>query len=480
MFFQRDVWNELLYWKDNYELTLEVHGARQVGKTYILKKFCSEEFQNFIYVNLAEESGKHFLHCIENLSLQYCSREVSDFNMFNLMKLYEPTFMDSTSTVVLIDEIQESSRVFNQIRDFTKNLKTRFIVTGSYLGKVLDKEFFLPAGDTVSLTMYSMSFPEFLGVFGLRELYEQSFQERATSQKIKLFFELYTHIGGYPAVVKEFIRTRDVKACYHKLADLLDVFVSESLRYFDAIEDVDVFKSVIERIGILGLAEKKGKNLIEELNKIVLKPGDSRIRKDSIEKVIAWLHNSEIIGYAGKIIDGDFMTSIPRARYYFQDLGLAYTLAVKSRFDLQAIHGYLAETYVYQTLRNRYYRKSVRYDLAQQGLLGTNPMFSTYSKVDGELDFILVGSLNSSKIGIEVKWSSGKATTASAMLKNSVIDKLFLLMGDSTFKDEEKVSFVPLYFADLVEYTIVEFEETDFSHLLDDILLPFDENDIQY
>lgn len=57
---------------------------------------------------------------------------------------YEPDFCDSKDTVVIIDEIQESAEIYNRIREFTRSLESDFIVTGSYLGRILNKEFRFP------------------------------------------------------------------------------------------------------------------------------------------------------------------------------------------------------------------------------------------------------------------------------------------------------------------------------------------------
>lgn len=476
MYFKRDIWKELLYWKKHSNVTLEVRGARQVGKTFILKKFCQENFKQFLYVNMAEKSGRDFLSIKTRVdkAIGVTYQTNARDSIKQVIMQYCPDFIDSSDTVILFDEIQESSEVFNLIRTFTREFATRFIVTGSYLGKLLDKSFFLPAGDLVSVNMYSMSFPEFLGAFNLREEYEQSYKQKKTSETWKQFFELYTQIGGYPSVTEVFLETRDYYSCFSKLRQIIDIFVSESTRYFDSIEDLDVFTLLMPRINILSMSEKKGKNLIEDLNKIVTRPGDSRIRKDSIDKTINWLHNSAILGYAEKIIDANPFHSVERARYYFQDLGLSYVSVLDSKFNMQTIHGHLAETYVYHTLRNKCYSKVVREDDYHLYSLGTNPMFSTYSKMDEELDFVLFGSFDGIKNGIEVKWKNGKAATGSAMLKDSIIDNLYFFMGDCEFKEQGNVKTIPLYFADLVDYPLIKEEITSSFDFVFKVLNAFD------
>jgi len=233
--------------------------------------------------------------------------------------------------------------------------------------------------------------------------------------------------------------------------------------------DYDVFELVLSKISKLAITEKKGKNLVGDLNRIVVKPGDSRIKKESIDNAVGWLHRSSIIGYAEKFIDGSANNSVPRARYYLQDLGLSYLLGIRLQFSIQELHGYLAETYVYHTLRNRYYRASVRPDDNCLYSVGPYPAFSTYPKIDGELDFVLFGGLNGFKNGIGVKWGTGSAVTGSSMLNDSLIDNLYLLMGDCGFSDNGRVKCVPLYFADLIEYPLLKEKPPSFKGLLQEM-----------
>lgn len=468
MDFKRDVWKELLYWKNNMaSTTLEVRGARQVGKTYILKKFCVHEFSTFIYINMAEESGRIFLQCAD----QVFQQKNTAFDLSKLMKSYADSYTDSADTVVLIDEIQESSRVYNMVRSFTRQLAARFIITGSYLGKILDKEFFLPAGDLSPVTMYPLSFPEFLDIFHLREEHQKLYDRQEVSDELKKYFQIYTMIGGYPSVIIRFVETKDVSACFREVDRIMDTFIAESARYFDSVVDEDVFRTVIMSICQLSMTEKKGKNLIEDLHKIVSRPGNSRISKSAIDHAIGWLHRSSIIGYAQKLIDGQVLKSVLRARCYFHDLGVSFRLGMRSGFSMQELHGYIAETYVYQTLRNRYYRACIYTDVERSFVIGESPAFSIYQKNSGELDFVLFGSLGGYKNGIEVKWSTDSAVTGSEMLKDGLIDHLYLLMGDCRFLEDGNVRKIPLYFADLIEYPLLKEEMYSFAESLNEITI---------
>lgn len=232
---------------------------------------------------MAKESGKVFLQCVESI----VQHKKHLFDVSELIKSYSSDFVDSTDTIVLIDEIQESSRIYNMVRSFTRQLTARFIITGSYLGKILDKDFFLPAGDLYSVTMYPLSFSEFLGVYDLRKEYKSLYDRLDTSDQIQKLFQIYVMIGGYPSVIIRFIETKTIIACFNEIDRIMNTFIVESTRYFNSVVDEDVFRTMITSICQLSMAEKKGKNLVEDLNKIVSRTEDSRISKSAIDNAIS-------------------------------------------------------------------------------------------------------------------------------------------------------------------------------------------------
>lgn len=145
---ERKVYGVLLAWKKNpSHSTLEITGARQVGKTYLVNKFADQEYKKKIYVNLLELSGELFINCYEILWQEMKQGARYENPVYELIKRYDPAFEDSPDTVVIIDEIQESAEIYNRIREFTRNLSSDFIITGSYLGRILNDEFKYSAGD---------------------------------------------------------------------------------------------------------------------------------------------------------------------------------------------------------------------------------------------------------------------------------------------------------------------------------------------
>ena len=160
---ERKASSKLLAWKNKpNHSTLEVSGARQVGKTYLVNKFADREYKRKIYVNLLELSGEllvsHYRDLIQNMK----QGERYENPVYELIKRYDPTFVDDSDTVVIIDEIQESVDIYNRIREFTRNLACDFIITGSYRGRILNDDFKYSAGDLDAIDIQTLSFEEFL------------------------------------------------------------------------------------------------------------------------------------------------------------------------------------------------------------------------------------------------------------------------------------------------------------------------------
>ena len=146
---ERDVYKDFLDWKDNSDLVLLVEGARQVGKTYLATKFANENFKNVIYINIADDTGKVFIDILN----KHINIGDEKKLLLNTLTEYSKTFTNTKDTVVIIDEIQESSLVYNKIRSFNRLMYCRFIVTGSYLGRTsLSNDFWESAGDFKTIT----------------------------------------------------------------------------------------------------------------------------------------------------------------------------------------------------------------------------------------------------------------------------------------------------------------------------------------
>lgn len=448
---KRNIYRKLVEWKrKDTGRVLELKGARQVGKTYILKKFGNENFLKMIYINMAEQSGQDFLQCLSIVTEWKPGEPRVEQPLQTALKLFDGAFMDDKDTVVIIDEIQESAKVYNQVRTFAREFQAYVIVTGSYLGKVIRPEFFLPAGDIDHMIMETLTFDEFLDAFGERELYETidlfGRGEDTDYKRLMDYYEVYQKIGGYPAVVVSYVKERSMEKCFELIKGLMDIFVNESKRYFADIVDVNLFQKLFNAIALLMMQEKQGiRDLVSELSRIAYQEESGRMTKKMINHGISWLQESHIIGYASKATDCDYKQIKDNSRYYFLDMGIAYYFLSRTGAPYEMIKGLLAENFVYLALKRRIENTSE--------IAGIAPWFSSYEKIRGELDFYVRSLLDYKNYGIEVKSTDAGARTARKLLEDGKLDYLYLLKGVTKGGiAEDRIFTVPLCLADRIEF----------------------------
>lgn len=437
---RRDIYKELLKWKEEESgKVLELNGARQVGKTYILNKFASENYKHYIYINMVQTSGEEFLQCIHSASEWKPGEERVEKPLHKAMELFDTKFEDNNETIVVIDEIQESSEVYSKIRQFARDFTCHFIVTGSYLGRTLEKEYFLPAGDIDVITMDTLSYEEFLSAVGKRELYETiSLYGEGNAEdydELKKWYDIYTEIGGYPAVVKCYLESKDIEKCRKELANIIRIFVDESERYFTDVLEMNLFEQLFPAIAQSMIKEKKGSSdLITELSGIIFKEESDRISKKSVNQAIAWLYRSNIIGYCNRLNECNVMDVVYHSRFYYKDVGLARYFLRMTGADTATIQGIVSENFVYLYLERQ---------IRDSKIAGTAPAFGMYK--GGEIDFF-VRSLDSHKdYAIEVKAGKNIGKTANALINDGKADYLYLLKGDTHGGRQEKKITAPVY-----------------------------------
>lgn len=448
---RRNIYKKLLAWKkENTGRVLELQGARQVGKTYILEKFGKENFSKMVYINMAENTGKNFLRCISIAMEWEPGKLMEETPVRKALELYDETFKDNKDTVVIIDEIQESAEIYNQIRTLAREFQAYVIVTGSYLGRTAEPDFFLPAGDMDHMVMESMTFDEFLDVFDERELYEKIDlygKGRAEDyKKLMEYYEIYQKIGGYPAVVACYAEYRNLNKCMGLIGDLINVFADESKRYFEDIIDINMFQKLFNAIALLMMQEKQGvRDLTAELSKIAYQEESGRTTKKMINHAISWLQESHIIGYASKAMDCDYKQIKDNSRYYFLDLGIAYYFLSRTGAPYDVIKGLLAENFVYLVLRRRIENT--------HEIAGLVPWFASYEKIKGELDFYVRSLVDYKNYGIEVKSTDASAKMARKLLEDGKLDYLYLLKGETMGGIADgRIFTVPLCLADRIAF----------------------------
>lgn len=443
MYLKREAYYKLLDWKKRPgHSTLEVSGARQVGKTYIVNRFADEQYKQKIYINLLDLSGELFMEQYRELWQEMKSGKRYQNPMFELVKRYQPDFEDSENTIVIIDEIQESADIYNRVREFTRTLKCDFIITGSYLGRILKPEFKYSSGDLDYLEICTLSFEEFLTALGRFGLYEEMSlcggSEGTVYQELQKLYNDYCMIGGYPGVVLKYLEKAPVQDCQAELLKIIRLFTNESRRYFEDILDAAVYENLFAGVARILAKEKKGfdeDSFSEELQGIVVKDYSSNITKASVNRAVDWLYSSGIIGFAGKLPECSVLDFKAKARCYFLDVGLAYYFLIKAGVPKAAVSGIINENFVYLDLRRRIAHPS---EIALE-----TPAFATLGS--GEIDFYVKALSSEKTYAVEVKSRKNSGKTAAEALEKKKADYVLYAKGGTYGGKADNIITIPIY-----------------------------------
>ena len=204
---KRNILSQLIKWKNGTNRKpLILNGARQVGKTYILKEFGRTQYKNTAYVN-----------CDNNDTIEKIFSQGYDVRRI-ILSLSAVTHIriEPHNTLIILDEIQESPLALNSLKYFYENAPEYHIaVAGSLLGISLHSGTSFPVGKVDMLKMYPMTFDEFLPAIGepqLLQILKSCDYELMNSFSSKLTdcLRQYYFTGGMPAVVKEYAANHDI------------------------------------------------------------------------------------------------------------------------------------------------------------------------------------------------------------------------------------------------------------------------------
>lgn len=440
---ERTAYKKLLEWKKNAgRSTLEVSGARQVGKTYLVNKFADKEYKQKIYINLLELSGELFLNQYEKLWSEMTQGKRFENPVYELIRRYEPSFTDSPDTVVIIDEIQESAEIYNRVREFTRQLSSDFIITGSYLGRVLNKEFKYSAGDLDSIEIQTLSFEEFLRAMGKWELYDQldiyGGSGETVYKELEELYQIYCTIGGYPAVVLSYLEQKNIEQCQAVLEKIVHLFANESRRYFEDILEYDTYENIFTSVARILVKEKKGldaDSFSEELQSIVIKEYSSNLSKAEVNRAIDWLHSAGIIGFAGKLTGCDILSYKAKSRAFFMDLGLTTYFLTQTGCVSGDIQGVVNENFVFLDLRRRI---SFPREIALE-----TPAFATWGNY--EIDFYVKSIKGQHTYAVEVKSGKNSSRTMDEVLEKKKADYILYTKGKTHGGVKDHIYTIPIY-----------------------------------
>ncbi len=210
---------------------LLVEGARQVGKSYIIRNVGEELFPNFIELNFVKDN--------EGLQIFKNVRSVEDFYLL-LSSMYGSRLGDCSDTLIFLYEIQEYPQYITWLKFLREDRRYSFIASGSFLGLSLRDTTSLPVGSVVRKEMYPLDFEEFLiandfgadvlAVMKQKFLQHESVMEGLHNRVMDLF-RRYLLVGGMPDAVNAYIGTHNMSEIRQVQEDIHRMYLADASKY---------------------------------------------------------------------------------------------------------------------------------------------------------------------------------------------------------------------------------------------------------
>lgn len=340
---------DLLGWKDSpNRMPLIIEGARQVGKTWLMKEFGATYYKNTVYFNFDDNRKLHKLFD-QDLDI---NRLISELELMSGKQII------SHETLMIFDEIQECNRALVSLKYFCENAPEYHIISaGSLLGVAIHGENSFPVGKVNTIQLYPMTFAEFLDAVG-ETRYQKIIENKAYNSAYAIADDLvnqlkyYYFIGGMPKAVQTFVTQRNLEEVRKIQKNILADYERDFSKHIDAPS--------IPKIGLIwnsipSQMAKENKQFIYK----EMKPG---ARVSQFEAAFYWLSKVGLIYMVNRIET----PNLPLAAYkqeafkvYMLDVGL---LSAKSGLMIQNLtnpnhevfnhfKGALTEQYVLQELK---------------------------------------------------------------------------------------------------------------------------------
>ena len=421
--------------ENNANTILIVEGARQVGKSFIIRKVAQELFKNYIEINFAED--KFQSKTFEQVS------SVQDFYM-KLSSVAGERMNEKNDTIIFLDEIQEYPQFLTLLKFLNQDNKFTFIASGSLLGITLNKTTSIPLGSILIKKMYPLDFEEFIIANGFgnyaieairnKFLANESLDEGMHNRMMSLF-KNYLLVGGMPQAVNVFIATNNIMKVREVHASIHELYGIDAAKY----DKENRLK--IQRIYSLipsFLENKKKRVVIKDIEDIKGKRFDNY--RDEFDYLIQAGVALEVKAISDPIFPLIESAAKNLLKLYFNDIGLLTNILYRN--NIMAV---LNE-------ENSVNLGSVYESVVAQELKAHNKNLFYYdNKTKGEVDYLIDDYDNLSVLPIEVK--SGKDYYVHTALNHFVsnedyrINKAIVLSNERNVIVKDKIFYMPIYYS---------------------------------
>lgn len=423
---RRTALNFLQKWKQKKtRKPLIIRGARQVGKTWLMKEFAKTEYENFAYINFEDNQQLKTLF-------------LNDFDIPRILlaiQIATGIKPEPNKTLIIFDEIQEAERALTSLKYFRENAPEYHVVAaGSLLGIALHENTSFPVGKVEFLDLYPLSFAEFLEALGEHDLNnliktEQWVMINTFKTKYIELLKQYYYVGGMPEVVSNYAINQD----FNEVREIQQQILNSYEQDFSKHAPTDV----VPRIRMVWNSVPA--QLSKENRKFIYGLIKQGARAKEFELALAWLMDCGLIHKTNRVSK----PALPLKAYedmgafklYLLDIGLLGAMAnldVKTLLDGNLIFtefkGALTEQYVLQQLVTD----------AEISIF-----YWSSEKSDGEIDLLI--QYKNEVVPIEVKAAENLQAKSLRAFVEKNKSKMAIRTSMSDFREEIWLTNLPLY-----------------------------------
>lgn len=422
---ERDLFANLEHWKNKKKRKpLIIQGARQVGKTWIMKEFGARCFKDTIYINFDNNDVMKKVFQI-------------DFDLTRIIAAIRIEYgkkFDAANTLIIFDEIQEAPEALASLKYFYENApQYAIIAAGSLLGVALHQGTSFPVGKVDFMHLYPLNFCEFLCACGegaLVQLLKSEDYEmiNAYAPKYKELLKQYYYIGGMPEVVQTYLDTED----YNEVREIQ----RNLLKYYEEDFSKHAPKEVIPRIMMVWNSIPA--QLAKENRKFIYGCVREGARAKDFELAIQWLEDAGLIikSYRVKKPDIPLIAYMEMGSFkmFMLDVGL---LGAKGKISARVL---LDDCRIFEEFKGALTEQFV----AQQ-LCASDRELYYYSTENssGEIDFLIQQEMKC--IPIEVKAEENLRAKSLRAFCNKYKPETAIRSSMSNYREQDWMVNVPLY-----------------------------------
>ncbi len=421
-------------WYKGSNKALLIKGARQVGKTYVIRNTLKELRNKYYEVNLID-SPEAIDIIINAKNVDELVMGLSTINDMPLIK---------GETVIFIDEVQKCREMVTKIKFLVDEGSFRFILSGSLLGVELTNLESAPVGYLTVHEMFPLDFQEFLQITNITDdvmaHLKESFEKRtpvldAVHEKMMTLFIQYLLVGGMPDAVSIFAETHNINNVLNIHKNIIELYKMDFTKY----------EAENKRLQLINIYDLIPAELLKQNRRYIVSDIKKGLHFERIQNSFLWLNNA---GVAYPV----FNATEPKKPLKASEKQSLFKLYLSDVGMLTSIYGMETKRMLLSRNSNMnaggIFENAVAQELKSKGFA----LYYYNSNRLGELDFVV--EYNGNSFPIEVK--SGKDYTIHSAISNCVANEQYemqeaFVLADCNLKRDDKITYLPIYMVMFIE-----------------------------